>query len=150
MKEKRKKKKIFFGGLTWHSEPCIEILFYFRVEFCFRNLEFLFFWVKKKKTFEFLQDEIKPLTLGFLILRFLAGYRVTCKVRQLGGKNGQFRHNRASNAGLGMKILQKGKTWTKTSFSTNFSGKLSFILCFLFPATAGYIFFSLLLPVQLL
>jgi hypothetical protein len=120
------------------------------VEFCFRNLEFLFFWVKKKKTFEFLQDEIKPLTLGFLILRFLAGYRVTCKVRQLGGKNGQFRHNRASNAGLGMKILQKGKTWTKTSFSTNFSGKLSFILCFLFPATAGYIFFSLLLPVQLL
>ncbi len=32
-----------------------------------------------------------------------------------------------------MKILQKVITGTQTSFSTNFGGKLSFILCFLLP-----------------
>ncbi len=65
------------------------------------------------------------------------------KVRRLRGENGQFWHNRASNAELGMKILQKEITGTQTSFSTNFNGKLSFIQCFLFPErlTAGtYIF----------
>jgi hypothetical protein len=32
-----------------------------------------------------------------------------------------------------MKISQKQITGTQTSFSTKFGGKLSFILCFLFP-----------------
>ncbi len=46
---------------------------------------------------------------------------------------------------LGMKILQNEITGTQTSFSTNFGGKLSFILCFLFPdrlhcTAATYIF----------
>jgi hypothetical protein len=59
--------------------------------------------------------------------------RVIHKVRQLGGENGQFWHNRASNAELGMKILQKEITGTQTSFCTNFGGKLSFIPSFLFP-----------------
>jgi hypothetical protein len=63
--------------------------------------------------------------------------RVIWKVRQLGGENGQFWHNRASNTELGMKILQKEITGTQTSFSTNFGGTLSFILCFSF---ATYIF----------
>jgi hypothetical protein len=43
-----------------------------------------------------------------------------------------------------MKILQSEITGTQTSFSTNFGGKLSFILCFLFPerpsTAATYIF----------
>ncbi len=42
-----------------------------------------------------------------------------------------------------MKILQKEITGTRTSFSTNFGGKLSFILCFFFLsayAAATYIF----------
>jgi hypothetical protein len=50
-----------------------------------------------------------------------------------GGKNGQFWHNRASNAELWMKILQSEITGTQTSFSTNFGGKMSFILSFIFP-----------------
>jgi hypothetical protein len=37
-----------------------------------------------------------------------------------------------------MKILHKEITRTQTSFSTNFSGKLSFILCFLFPERLHY------------
>jgi hypothetical protein len=59
--------------------------------------------------------------------------RVIRKVRQLGGENRQIRHNRASNAELGMEILQKEITGTQTSFSTNFDLKLSFILSFLSP-----------------
>ncbi len=40
-----------------------------------------------------------------------------------------------------MKILQNEITETQTSFSTNFGGKLSFILSFLISATAAtYIF----------
>jgi hypothetical protein len=64
---------------------------------------------------------------------FKENNRVLRKVRPLGGENGQFRHNRASNVELGMKILQKEITGTQTSFSTSSGGKLSFILCFLFP-----------------
>jgi hypothetical protein len=60
------------------------------------------------------------------------------KFRRLGGDNGQFRHNRASNVQLGMKILQKKITATQTSFSTNFGGKLSFILCFTLPERLHY------------
>jgi len=52
--------------------------------------------------------------------------KVIRKVRRLGGENDQFQHNRASNAELGIKFY-------KTSFSTNFGCKLSFILSFLFP-----------------
>jgi len=69
-------------------------------------------------------------------------------------ENGQFRHNRASNIKLQlrMKILHNQRIGTQTSFSTNFDDKLSFILSFLFPErlsiTATYI--SSLLPVQLL
>jgi hypothetical protein len=37
-----------------------------------------------------------------------------------------------------MKVLQKEITGTQTSFSTNFGGKLSFILCFLFPERLHY------------
>jgi len=59
--------------------------------------------------------------------------RVIHKVMQLGGENGQFWHNWASNVELGIKILQKEITGFQTSFSTNFGGKLSFILSFLFP-----------------
>jgi hypothetical protein len=58
--------------------------------------------------------------------------RVIRKVTRLGGENGQLGHNRASKAYLGMKILQNEITGTQTSFSTNFAGKLSFILSFLF------------------
>jgi hypothetical protein len=53
--------------------------------------------------------------------------KVIRKVRRLGARKGQFRHNRASNAELGMKLLQNEITLgTQTSFSTNFGGKLSF------------------------
>jgi hypothetical protein len=38
-----------------------------------------------------------------------------------------------SNAELGMKILQSEITGTQTSFSTNFGGKMSFIMSFIFP-----------------
>jgi hypothetical protein len=58
--------------------------------------------------------------------------RVIGKVGRLGRKNGQFRHNRASNTELGMKILQNKIIGTQISFSTNFGGKLSSILSFLF------------------
>jgi len=58
--------------------------------------------------------------------------RVNGKVGRLGHKNGQFRHNRASNTELGMKILQNKILGTQISFSTNFGGKLSSILSFLF------------------
>jgi hypothetical protein len=68
----------------------------------------------------------------FEIQLFFLLNRVICKVTQLGGKNGQFQHNRASNTELGMKVLQYKITGTQTSFSTNFGGKLSFILSFLF------------------
>jgi hypothetical protein len=54
------------------------------------------------------------------------------KVRWLGGENGQFWHNRTSITG------------TQSTFSTNFGGKLSFILSLLFPErssiAATYIF----------
>jgi hypothetical protein len=56
--------------------------------------------------------------------------RVIGKVGRL-GKNGRFRHNRASNTELEMKILQNKIIGTQISFSTNFSGKLSSILSFL-------------------
>ncbi len=74
--------------------------------------------------------------LYFRLLQILDSWikiRVIWKVRRLGAENGQFRHNRASNVELGMKILPKGNNWVQSSFSTNFGGKLSFILCFLFP-----------------
>jgi hypothetical protein len=38
---------------------------------------------------------------------FCINNRVFSKVRRLGGENDQFQHNMASNAELGMKILQK-------------------------------------------
>ncbi len=78
--------------------------------------------------------------------------RVIRKVRRLGGENGQFRHNRPSNPYLGMKISQKEITGTQTSCSTNFGGKLSFILCFLFPGAPALLLhiFSVIVPVQLL
>jgi len=77
--------------------------------------------------------------------------RVIHKVARLGIENGQFRHNRAGNAQLGMKILQNEITVTQTSFPTNFGGKLSFILSFLFPQPQLLLHISsLLLPVQLL
>jgi hypothetical protein len=41
-----------------------------------------------------------------------------------------------------MKILQKEITGTQTSFSANIGGKLSFILCFLFPQRLLHIFFT--------
>jgi hypothetical protein len=71
------------------------------------------------------------------------GIRVIHKVRRLGGENGQFRLNRASNMWLGMKILQNKITGTQTSFSSNFGCKLSCILSFLFPERLhfGYIYF---------
>jgi len=57
------------------------------------------------------------------------------KVTQLGGENGQFQQNKASNVELRMKslqlrmkILQNEITRTQTNFSTNFGGKQSFIL----------------------
>jgi len=43
----------------------------------------------------------------------------------------KFRHNRASNTELGMKILQNEITGTQISFCTNFCDKLSVILSFL-------------------
>ncbi len=58
--------------------------------------------------------------------------RVIGKVGRLGRKNGQFRHDRASNTELGMKILQNKIIGTQISFATNFGGKLSSILSFLF------------------
>jgi len=73
------------------------------------------------------------------------------KVGQLGGENGQFRHSRASNAKLLMKILQKEIRGTQTRFSTNFGGKLTFIMCFLFPERLRCCYiYNLLLPLQLL
>jgi hypothetical protein len=63
---------------------------------------------------------------------------VISKVRRWGGENGQFRHIRAWNESLGMKISQKEVSGTQTSFSTNFGGKLSFILWFLFPERPHY------------
>jgi hypothetical protein len=53
------------------------------------------------------------------------------KVRRLGGKSGQCRHN--SKRLTGNEILQNEVTGTQTSLSTNFGGKLSFIASFLFP-----------------
>jgi hypothetical protein len=46
----------------------------------------------------------------------------------------------------------KGNNWDQTSFSTNFGGKLSFIVSLLFlgASTAATYIFSLLSPVQLL
>jgi len=55
--------------------------------------------------------------------------KVTQKVKRL---KGQFWHNRASNAQLGMKILQNQIIGTQTSFCISFGDKLSFILSFLF------------------
>jgi hypothetical protein len=68
----------------------------------------------------------------FVIQLFLLLNRVSCKVTRLGDKNGQFQHSGASNTELRMKILQNEITLIQTSFSTNFGGKLSFILSFLF------------------
>jgi hypothetical protein len=70
--------------------------------------------------------------------------KVICKIRLLGGEKGQFRRNRPSNASLGMKILQNKITGTQTRFSTNFGGKLSFIMSFIFPQRfhCCYIYFT--------
>jgi len=59
--------------------------------------------------------------------------RVNRKVRLLEGEKGQFRRSRPSNPSLGMKILQNKITGTQTRFSTNFGGKLSFIMSVIFP-----------------
>jgi hypothetical protein len=49
-------------------------------------------------------------------LKVLSCTKVIHKVRRLGGENGQFRHNiGASNAELGMKILQNKRTGTQTT-----------------------------------
>jgi len=63
---------------------------------------------------------------------------------RLGGKKGQFRHNRASNVEMRMKILQYEITGAQTSFSTNFGGRLRFILSFLFSERlyCCYIYFT--------
>jgi hypothetical protein len=53
--------------------------------------------------------------------------RVIHEFSRLGGESGQFRHNRASNPELGMKILQSKITGTQTSFPK------SLIPAFLFP-----------------
>jgi hypothetical protein len=75
--------------------------------------------------------------------------KVTQKVKRL---KGQFWHNRASNAQLGMKILQNQIIGTQTSFCINFSDKLSFILSFLFLGAPPLLLhiFSPLLHIQLL
>jgi hypothetical protein len=44
------------------------------------------------------------------------GIRIIRKVRQLGGENGQFWHNRASNAKLEIKFSQHEITGTQASF----------------------------------
>jgi hypothetical protein len=52
--------------------------------------------------------------LYFRLLQILDSWtkiRVIRKVRRLVAENGQFRHNRASNAELGMKIVRKGNNW---------------------------------------
>jgi hypothetical protein len=71
----------------------------------------------------------------------MRGIKVIRTGRRLGGENGQFRHNRASNVEPG--ILQNKITRRQTSFPTNFAGKLSFIPSFLSltaSAAAIYIF----------
>jgi hypothetical protein len=60
--------------------------------------------------------------------------KVVLKVRRLGAENGQqFQHNRGIECVTGNENLQNEITGTQTIFSTNFGGKLSFILSFLFP-----------------
>jgi hypothetical protein len=73
-------------------------------------------------------------------LQLFPNNRVISKVGLLGGTNGQFWHNRASNAELGMKILQKEINGTPTSFPTNFGGKLSFIPSFFLPFHCPYLY----------
>jgi hypothetical protein len=78
-------------------------------------------------------------------LQSLLYIRVICKVLWLGGQKCQFRHNRASNMYLRIKILSNQITRSQTSFSSNFGGKLSFILSFLCPKPLHwcYIYFHL-------
>jgi hypothetical protein len=61
------------------------------------------------------------LWIAFLLIYLFLGNKLICKVRRLGGKNGQFRHNKASNAELGNDILQNKITGTQTSFFHQFS-----------------------------
>jgi len=91
-----------------------------------------------------------PITTNYKIIfinsrKFVNVNWVIRKVTWLGGENGKLRHNRASKAWLGMKSLQNEVTGTQTSFSTNFGGKLSFILPLLFqwapPLQLAYIYF---------
>jgi hypothetical protein len=78
-------------------------------------------------------------------------------ILELSIKSGNYGARTASFGTIGyqmreMKILQNEITGIQTSFSTNFGGKLSFILSFSFswrPPLLQHIF-SLLLPVQLL
>jgi hypothetical protein len=84
------------------------------------------------------------------LVKFLLHIKVICKVRRLGGENGQFWHNRGIKCWTGNEILQnETTTGTQTSFSTNLVSKLSFIPSFLSPQCLHwcYIYF---LPVQLL
>ncbi len=63
-----------------------------------------------------------------IILEKIWTLQVIGKVRRLGAENGQFQPNKASNGELRMKSLQNKITGTGTNFSTNFGGKLSFML----------------------
>jgi hypothetical protein len=81
-------------------------------------------------------------TCGFVIYElFCINNRVFRKVRRLGDENGQFRHNMASNAELGLKILQKEITGTQTSFPPILVVNWVSFSCFLSACTAAiYIF----------
>jgi len=68
-----------------------------------------------------------------ILIATLVDIRVICKVPGIGGEKCQFRHIRPSNMYLRIKILSNKITGTQTSFSSNFDGKLSFILSFLRP-----------------
>jgi hypothetical protein len=89
------------------------------------------YWIIKSILIENENENNYIIVKAAKVLRYI---KVICKVRRLGGENGQFRHNREGiKCVTRNEILQNEMIGTQTSFSTNFGSILSFIPSFLSP-----------------